>query len=297
MSWMISGAAAILAAVAAAGVLVPFGRARTQALEPADALEDEQTALLRKLRQLEQDHADGAVHDEDYQILRAHAESRAVAVLRALEARDRTGDLADGLRQIRSAKRDGDGGEPRRSSRGGLGLLLGVAIVVASLSVLVAGGQHGRPGPLAAASGSATPLSFFEQRVREQPQDVAARLDLAQHLLDAGDFRGATRQYLQALQLDPRNPEAHTKVGLLLYLSGLPSEGLRAVNRALQVHPNYPEALYVKGAILLRGLGQPERAAPFLRSYLEWAPFGSYRSEAEKLLRLAEEGDTAEAGR
>jgi cytochrome c-type biogenesis protein CcmH/NrfG len=297
MSWMISGAAAILAALAAAGVLVPFGRARTPALEPADPLEDERTALLRKLRLLEQDHADGAVHDEDYQVQRADTESQAVAVLRALEARDRTGELADGLRQIRSARQDGDGCQPRRSSRRGLGLLLGVAIVVASLSVLVAGGQNGRPGPLAAASGSATPLSFFERRVREQPQDVAARLDLAQQLLDAGDVRGATQQYLHALQLDPRNPEANTMVGLLLYMSGLTSEGLRAVNRALQVQPNFPEALFVKGVILLRGLGEPERAAPFLRSYLETAPFGSYRSEAEKLLRLAEQEDTAEAGR
>src|SRR5439155_29128 len=53
------------------------------------------------------------------------------------------------------------------------------------------------------------PLAFFEQRVRDHPNDVAARLDLASRYLDAGNVPGAVEQDLEALRLDPTNAEAH----------------------------------------------------------------------------------------
>jgi tetratricopeptide (TPR) repeat protein len=132
------------------------------------------------------------------------------------------------------------------------------------------------------------PLSFFEQRVAEHPTDVAARLDLAQRYLEAGDARAAVAQYLMVLNLDPGNPEAQANLGFILYRAGRAEDGLRAVERALAPDPTYPEALYFKGVILLRGLGRPEEAADAFRSYLTAAPFGSHRAEVQSLLSEAE---------
>jgi tetratricopeptide (TPR) repeat protein len=56
------------------------------------------------------------------------------------------------------------------------------------------------------------------------------------------------------------------------------------VERALEIDPSYAEALYVKGVILLNGLGRPEEAAAAFRAYLREAPFGSHREEVERLL-------------
>jgi len=103
--------------------------------------------------------------------------------------------------------------------------------------------------------------------------------------LEAGDAKSAVTQYLAVLALDPRNAEAQANLGFVLYEAGRPEDGLRAVEQALVVDPNYPEALYFKGVILLRGLHRPTEAAVALRAYLAAAPFGSHRAEVESLLK------------
>ena len=117
-------ASMLLAAVAAAGVLRPWGSGRAAALERlTDPLEDERISLLRALRDLEDERARGELADQAYVELRAETESRAVAVLRALEAREGAGDLAlgdQGARRPRDPRRTG-AGQPRRTAGGGTG--------------------------------------------------------------------------------------------------------------------------------------------------------------------------------
>ena len=67
----------LMAAVAAAGILRPFGRGRGPAIEPlADPLEDERDLLLSSLRELEDDHTTGALGDDEYRSLRRDTERR-----------------------------------------------------------------------------------------------------------------------------------------------------------------------------------------------------------------------------
>jgi cytochrome c-type biogenesis protein CcmH/NrfG len=284
-------AAAALAAVAAIGVLRPFGRARFQeADQPTDSLEDERTALLRSLRDMEDERATGMLSEEDYRALRTETEVRAVAVLRALEARNGQGDMASGLRELRPAASP-DGSTPRGRR------FVPVALVLAALAALavplLTGAVRDRVAdqPL---SGGQDPVAFFEQRVREHPDDLAARLDLAQRYLQTGDVERAVAQYLEALRIKPDNPEARATLGFLLHRAGSSEDGLREVNRALEVSPQDPEALYFKGVILLEGLDRPAEAAEAFRAYLESAPFGARRGEVEDLLvRARSEGEPA----
>jgi tetratricopeptide (TPR) repeat protein len=130
----------------------------------------------------------------------------------------------------------------------------------------------------------------FEQRVREHPDDVAARLDLGRRYLDDSKVREATDQYLAALKLDPGNVDANTNVALLLFRAGLVDQAVRSVNRALATDARYPEALYAKGLIELMGVQDPEAAVRSLRAYLDAAPFGSHRDTVQQLLQFAESG-------
>jgi tetratricopeptide (TPR) repeat protein len=124
--------------------------------------------------------------------------------------------------------------------------------------------------------------------VTDHPNDVAARLDLAEQYLDSGNVQGAIAQYLAALSIDPRNAEAHAELGFLIYRSGKAEDGLRSVEQALAAQPNYPQALYYKGVILLRGLDRTADAAAAFRAYLSAAPYGALRSEVQGLLKEAE---------
>ena len=299
-------ASAALVAVAAWGILRPFGRHGAATLERlADPLEDERRSLLRALEELEDERASGALAPEDYGVLRAETEMRAVAVLRALEETRGAGTLAGGLREIREVS--GNGGPGRNGSRPSgatsgrmlAAALIAVAVAVATVPLLAAALRDRREGePITGAAlgaQSESSLSFFQRRVQEHPGDVAARLDLAQRYLQSGDLRAAVDQYRQVLELDPANPEAHARLGLILLQGGRPDDALREVDLALAVAPEYSEAHYLRGVILLKGLGRPEAAADAFRAYLEAAPFGGRRAEVSDLLREAQE-EAAAAG-
>jgi cytochrome c-type biogenesis protein CcmH/NrfG len=294
MTWLVLLAAAVLAGVAAGGVLRPFGRGRGVTLDRlADPLEDERAGLLRALRDLEEERSTGGLEETTYRALRLETETRAVAVLRALEARDGAGTPATSIKSLRPAS-DGNGAAAsvrrRPRSRLATGVLAGVAVAI--VAVLLAAALRTRsPGqPITGGIGNGSTqiaLAFFEQRVTEHPRDVAARLDLAEAYLDSGNVQGAIAQYLAALSVDPRNPEAHAELGFLIFRSGKPEDALRTVEQALAVQPNYPQALYYKGVILFRGLDRPAEAAAAFRAYLRAAPYGALRTEVEQLLKDA----------
>jgi cytochrome c-type biogenesis protein CcmH len=292
-----------LTAIAAVAVLWPYQRGSAAALQRlADPLEDERRRALRHLRDLDEDRGAGKLDEAGYRDARAEAEARAVAVLRALEAREGTGELAGSLREVRrpapsgATRRPGGRLPGRRWPRRAVAALVGV-VVVAGAAALLDGAVGDRgSGQLTtgqAATGDApggpgaASLESLERRVREHPGDVGAHLTLAERYLDAGRLKEATLEYLGALKLDPSNVEANTQFGLLLFRSGLPEPGLRSVEQALAADPRYPEALYAKGLILFMGLRQPKAAVPSLRTYLQVAPFGDHRDLAEQLLELA----------
>ena len=296
-------AAVGLTAIAAVAVLWPYQRGSAAALQQlADPLEDERRRALCQLRDLDEDRGAGKLDEAGYRDARAEAEARAVAVLRALEAREGTGELAGSLREVRrpapsgATRRPGGRLPGRRWPRRAVAALVGV-VVVAGAAALLDGAVGDRgTGQLTtgqAATGDtpgspgAASLEALERRVREHPGDVAAHLTLAERYLDAGRLKEATLGYLGALKLDPGNVEANTQFGLLLFRSGLPEPGLRSVEQALAADPRYPEALYAKGLILFMGLRQPKAAVPSLRTYLQVAPFGEHRDLAEQLLELA----------
>jgi len=283
-------AVAALAAVAAAGVTAGFRRRDPLPVEPlADPLEDRRVALLRSLADLEEAHASGVLEDADYRRLRGDTESRIARLLRAI----------DGRRSPRSAVAT-DGGAialeveaPDRPGRTtGRVPPWAVAILLASTVLAVAvTGLLREAEPAAVESATATsddPFAFFEQRVRDHPNDLAARLDLAHRYLDANRVEEALEEYAVALELDPDDAEAHAHVGLILYASHQPEEALASVDRALETAPGYPEALFIRGAILLRGLDRPEEAIEAFEAYLAAAPFGQERGTAQQLIAEAE---------
>ncbi|MGZ8629258.1 MAG: tetratricopeptide repeat protein [Actinomycetota bacterium] len=283
-------AVAALAAVAAAGVTAGFRRRDPLPVEPlADPLEDRRVALLRSLADLEEAHASGVLEDADYRRLRGDTESRIARLLRAI----------DGRRSPRPAVAT-DGGAvaleveaPDRPGRTtGRVPPWAVAILLASTVLAVAvTGLLREAEPAAVESAPATsddPFAFFEQRVREHPNDLAARLDLAHRYLDANRVEEALEEYAVALELDPDDAEAHAHIGLILYASHQPEEALASVDRALETAPGYPEALFIRGAILLRGLDRPEEAIEAFEAYLAAAPFGQERGTAQQLIAEAE---------
>jgi tetratricopeptide (TPR) repeat protein len=285
-------ASAVVAAVAAAGVLRPFGRGGTAALERlADPLEEERVSSLRSLRDLDDEWATGQLSDADFQALRREQQRRAVSVLRAIQARDGSGDMDGGLAELRDSRPAAESDEPDPGkSRTVVSVVLAGVLLAVAIPALAAAVTSRAPGAPITGDAQTSPLAFFEQRVRQHPGDLAARLDLAERYLQAGQAQDAIEQYLEALKIDPHNAEARATLGYVLFVAGKPDKGLEQVDQALADDPNYADGLYYRGVILLNGLHRPNDAADAFRAYLDAAPFGSRRAEVEGLLARATAG-------
>lgn len=293
MTVIVIATGALLAAVAAAGVIWPFGR-RVEAPYPvAGPAEDERLSVLRALRDLERDRVSGTIDEEEYASLRAETETRAVATLRSLEVRESA--VKSALRVREQPRWSGNGAGNARKRRFTPMLIVGGLVAAAVVSVL-ASSVRTRPAGEPITGGipgsgqtdsSGSMLAFFEQRVREHPADLAARLDLAERYLQVDRAQAAIAQYLAALQIDPRNTEARATLGFVVYRAGKPRQGLAIVEQALAADPSYPEGLFYKGVILLRGLDRPADASDAFRSYLQAAPFGARRTEAQRFMAEA----------
>lgn len=286
--------AAALLLVAGTGAFSPLISRRAPEIEPPpDPFQERRVGLVRAIKDLEVAWDAGDLEEQEYQRLRLETESRLVRVLKVIEERS-TPDSEQPQRV------DGDG-RPRIVPK----WFAWATICLAILGITVAGivrsvspRSEGQTftGTIQGSEGQSEDLSFFETRVKSNPNDVAARLDLGHRYLNAGRTGDAVQQYIGAVDLDPSNAEANAHLGLLLYRGQSPANALKAVDRALKVDPGYPEALFFKGVILLKGLQQPAPAKEAFQAYLDVAATSSERDEARRLLAEAEAALAAPAG-
>jgi tetratricopeptide (TPR) repeat protein len=292
VSW-VGPLAALLTGVALLGMLAPFARAsrasRARVQRLGSERDDDRLRLLRALRDLERDRDRGALSGPEYERQRQRTEAEAVALIRDAGGGERSGELAA---ELRTRRRRGDRGVRRGRARPAalVGLLVAVAAVATTIPLLLsAAGARPAGGFITGevATPSPSPVAGLQQYVSDHPDDLEARLDLAQTYLEAGQPQQASQQYVAVLQRDPNNPEATTRLALLLYEAGDTNDALLGTNKVLATHADYPEALFLQGVILLNALDRPRDAIAPLQRYLQVAPDGGYRDDAEQLLQEA----------
>jgi len=281
-------AVACLAALAAGGVVAGFLRRDEIPMEASgDPLEDRRLALLRSIGDLEDAHAAGALEEADYERLREDSDARMARVLRALDKRER-GPAPVVPRGAVAVPAEVAVAEPRRVPPWAVAVLIGGTVAAMVAAALVRDTSLQTRASSVPSAQADDPFAFFEERVRQNPDDLAARLDLAHRYLDAGRVDEALEEYAVALELDPDDAEARAHVGMILYLADRPEEALASVDRSLATDPDYPEALFFRGVILLRGLDRPAEAIDAFERYLEAAPFGAERQTVRELIGEAE---------
>ena len=85
----------------------------------------------------------------------------------------------------------------------------------------------------------------------QRAQGSEIHQQLGDNLLYQGDAQGAIKEYLQSLDLD-ETPEAHNGLGLIYWYSlGRGDDGMKEFKRALQMRPDYSEAMTNLGALYI----------------------------------------------
>ena len=294
-------------------ILRPFsvtgGRPHVRAHTPDD---DRRRELLRQLRDLDDDLAAGKLTQADHIRLRDPVEREAAAVLG-----HKTQGPAGGTAVVTSGLprgRDAGAGARRRHRRtvtllalaGAAGIIMFLLVGAVSSRLpgqTITGNSVAGAAPVAGGPGGSAPaaqpgrksptpqqlaaVAAAEAQVKQNPKSEAAHLTLAEAYAAAGASQLAAVEYLVVTRLDPANAEANTNLALLAFEVGRAAQGKAMVDKVLAAHPNYPEALYVRGLINLMGLRRLKAAERDFNAYLAVAPFGSHRAAAATLLALA----------
>jgi tetratricopeptide (TPR) repeat protein len=85
----------------------------------------------------------------------------------------------------------------------------------------------------------------------QRAQGAEIHQQLGDNLLAQGDAQGALKEYLQSLDFE-ETPEAHNGLGLIYWYSfGRTDDGMKELKRALEMRPDYSDAMTNLGALYI----------------------------------------------
>jgi hypothetical protein len=150
------------------------------------------------------------------------------------------------------------------------------------------GGGAGPVGTLDAADSAQ--LASLEQRVARDSNDYPALLELGHLYMRQQRLSRAADVSMRAVRLRPQareTAEAFAHLGMILWNANELQGGLQALDQALFLHPDLPEALLYKGIVLFAGANDPRGAATVWERYLQVAPPGAETQRVRGMLQAA----------
>jgi tetratricopeptide (TPR) repeat protein len=255
------------------------------------------------IRELDDDLAAGRVSASDHASLKERAERRAAALLKRVREAERRPAAAPARPEIARAARRGVTLNPLVVSIGAVGLVvLGV-----SVGVLLARSTSETPAPAAvAAAPAAAPaparrvslspaLEALRNEVEADSAPTAKLLAFARLALEEGQIPASIWADKRVLARDPRNVEAITRLGVILYQANHLDQALARVDQAVRIDPKYAYAQAARADILL-AKGDHAGAAQALEKFLALIPPGQEADRAREMLERARTQARSAAG-
>jgi tetratricopeptide (TPR) repeat protein len=166
-------------------------------------------------------------------------------------------------------------------------------------------GQPGAsaPGPVSSPAPGDRPstgmtdaaLQALKQTAPSDDAPIATLLEFAHGALDGRRLDEARRVYGQVLARDPKNVEAITHLGAVLFEEGRVDEALAKVDDALRIDPGYVHALWDRTQYLFHGKRDFPAAVSAAEAFLAVVPQGPDAESVRKLMAEARQQGAAKA--
>ena len=114
-------------------------------------------------------------------------------------------------------------------------------------------------------------LQTMRERLKSNPNDLAALVTLAGMYYDAGKFDQAIGYDKRALVLDPGNPDVRTDYATALHQTGHDLDALAQLSIVLAKRPRFVQALYNRG-VILASIGRRTDAVDAFTHFIAVAP-------------------------
>jgi tetratricopeptide (TPR) repeat protein len=137
-------------------------------------------------------------------------------------------------------------------------------------------------------------LQALQQAAPREDAPTATLLEFAHVALDNHRIEEARRVYAQVLARDPKNVEAITHLGAVLFEEGRVDEALAKVDDALRIDPGYIHALWDRTQYLFHGKRDFPAAIRAADAFLAVAPQGPDAESVRKLMAEARQQGPAQ---
>lgn len=260
----------------------------------SDDLRRQLDTTLAGIRELDEDLAAGRLSAADHAELKQRSERQGAALLRRL----RDSETAA------AAKPPEKEGRVRleASLRSPLALTFGsVVLLVAGVLIGVLLGRSpsdvgSRPRVVAntgtrvsRGAGVSPDLEALQKEIARDEAPTQKILEFAHRALDQGYVPAAIDACKRVLAREPKNVEAITHIGVILYQGGHVEPALARVDEAIATDPTYSHAHWDRAQILFNGKQDYGAAAAALEAFIRLVPTGVDADRARAMLTKARE--------
>jgi tetratricopeptide (TPR) repeat protein len=187
---------------------------------------------------------------------------------------------------------------PSQPTSGTVWAVIAIACLVLGVAVgYVISGPHGNQQPIVVspatqpAAGSTTAAAIDDRQlqilrdvVNRDPKNLQAATQLGNMLYDAGRYSEAVAPYQQAFALDPRNVNLSTDLGTALWYSGKADEAIAQYEKSLAIDPNHAQTLFNRGIVFHDGKQDLPQAIQSWERLLANNPSYPERAKVEQLI-------------
>jgi cytochrome c-type biogenesis protein CcmH/NrfG len=146
-----------------------------------------------------------------------------------------------------------------------------------------------------APAAGAPPAALVDERqvqalrdiLAKDPRNLQAATQLGNLLYDAGRYADAVPAYRQAFDLDPKNVNLSTDLGTALWYTGRADEALAQYERSLAIDPGHAQTLFNRGIVYRDGKQDLPQAIQSWERLLSANPAYPERAKVEQLMEQA----------
>jgi cytochrome c-type biogenesis protein CcmH/NrfG len=132
-------------------------------------------------------------------------------------------------------------------------------------------------------------------QLKSNPNDAATLIKIADYYMMAQQYPDATTYYEKGVQVKP-TPEAYTSLGSAYFYSGSGEKAIDALNKALKIDPNYPDALYNLGVLKWQVRGDTKGAIECWEQLKKTHLDDQRRAQVDKMIAKVKQHEKMPAG-
>jgi tetratricopeptide (TPR) repeat protein len=125
-------------------------------------------------------------------------------------------------------------------------------------------------------------LTGLDQLSAKDPGNANYRTQIGNIYYDMNQFDKAAVYYSQSLELNPRDPNVETDLAVCYHQMGKDDKALETLEKVLQYSPDFPQAMFNKGIVLISGKKDIQGGITVWEKLLRAHPDFSRRTELQQ---------------